>query len=571
MFNIPPRIGSRTRIWGLLLATLGSVSANAQPFAYVANTQGNNVSVVDTSTNSVVANTTVRGGPSGVAITPDGGLVYVTTQSSNQVAVISRPSNTVVTTIPVGVGPMGVAITPSGTQAYVVNQGSDNVSVIRIPSNSVVATIPVGSRPSGVAVSPNGARALVTNIWSGELSVIDTGANYVTATIPLAVGSSGVAISPDSSFAYVTNQYTNTVSVISLNTNSVVAVVPVQRYPNSLAVAPNGSRVYVTNGNSRSVSVIDTGSRAVIANIEVGANATAVAITADGSRAYVTNALSYSVSVIDTASNSVIATLNNLGIFPVAVAITPSGGGQPQPLPPPPPPCTYSLSPNNLSFPSGGGNGSATINASAGNCGWTASVNAGWVIITSSSSGNGSGVLNFFTSPNSSTDGRSATLTVAGQNLNISQSGAAPVPVFPGIRVNCGGPGFTDSFGRFWAGDESGNQTKTTAGIGGADFPTLYQSERWAADSLQYSFPVPNGSYNVRLKFAELYLTRPGQRTFNIVINGNTVLYNFDVFGEAGRNRAIDKTFPVPVSGGQITIQLVALEGNPKVNAIEIY
>src|SRR6185295_19519699 len=46
---------------------------------------------------------------------------------------------------------------------------------------------------------------------------------------------------------------------------------------------------------------------------------------------------------------------------------------------------------------------------------------------------------------------------------------------------------------------------------------------------------------------------------------------NFDPFSAAGgSNRAIDKSFSVTVTNGQIDLQLVALVSNPKISAIEI-
>jgi len=74
------------------------------------------------------------------------------------------------------------------------------------------------------------------------------------------------------------------------------------------------------------------------------------------------------------------------------------------------------------------------------------------------------------------------------------------------------------------------------------------------------------------LKFAEIYETAAGRRVFNIVINGQTVTSNFDVFAEAGgANRAIDKQYQVNVTGGLVTIQLVPVVSNPKINGIELY
>ena len=47
------------------------------------------------------------------------GFAYVTNGVSNNVSVIDTSTNTVLTSIPVGSYPLGVAITPDGTRAYV--------------------------------------------------------------------------------------------------------------------------------------------------------------------------------------------------------------------------------------------------------------------------------------------------------------------------------------------------------------------------------------------------------------------------------------------------------------------
>src|SRR5215831_19577435 len=54
----------------------GTATAEAQTRAYVTSFQDNTVSVIDTSTNTVVATIPVVG--SGIAITPDGTRAYVT-------------------------------------------------------------------------------------------------------------------------------------------------------------------------------------------------------------------------------------------------------------------------------------------------------------------------------------------------------------------------------------------------------------------------------------------------------------------------------------------------------------
>jgi hypothetical protein len=152
---------------------------------------------------------------------------------------------------------------------------------------------------------------------------------------------------------------------------------------------------------------------------------------------------------------------------------------------------------------------------------------------------------------------------------NGSGSGFTP------LRVRAGGGAVTDASGNVWSADtgfiggytwSDGNQ------VGNTDTPALYQTQRYSLGApLEYSFQVPNGAYSVTLKFAETFFTSAGQRVANIAINGQPVQQNFDIVSAAGgANLAIDKTYPVTVSGGVIDIQLTPVLQNPEINALQI-
>ena len=114
----------RTSIKLLLLffALITCFTAYSQPYAYVTNYVSNNVSVINTVTNQVIATIGVGDGPWGLAVTPDGSKVYVTNYlQGNNVSVINTATTQVVTTIPVGASPHGIAVTPDGSKVYVAN------------------------------------------------------------------------------------------------------------------------------------------------------------------------------------------------------------------------------------------------------------------------------------------------------------------------------------------------------------------------------------------------------------------------------------------------------------------
>lgn len=153
------------------------------------------------------------------------------------------------------------------------------------------------------------------------------------------------------------------------------------------------------------------------------------------------------------------------------------------------------------------------------------------------------------------------------------EPGSVSVSSLPSMFVNAGGASYTDEGGTRWAADADfagGATWSTGSNIFNTPTPALYQTCRYGAFS--YNFGVPNGNYNVTLKFAEISVSGPGQRLFNVSINGAQVLSNFDIFASAGgANMATDRTFGVTVTGGQISIQFTNGAVNmPMLSAIAI-
>jgi T5SS/PEP-CTERM-associated repeat protein/YVTN family beta-propeller protein len=323
--------------------------------AYISNADSNEVSVIDTSTNTVVAAVPVGNSPFGVAIKPDGTRAYVANAFSSDVSVIDTSTNTVVATVGLANSPYGVAITPDGGRAYVTNPTSNGVSVIDTSTNTVIATVPVGSVPYGVTITPDGGRAYVTNNQEDSVSVIDTSTNTVIATVPVGTFPYGAAVNPNGSRVYIANEFNGDVSVIDTSTNTVIATVAVGDAPYGVAITPDGSRAYVANFSSNNVSGIDTSTNTVVATIPVGTAPYGVAITPDGSRAYVANSISNNVSVIDTSTNTVVATVavgsdprplgNFIGAVPQCSSPTPTPTSTPTPTASPTATPTPSITP----------------------------------------------------------------------------------------------------------------------------------------------------------------------------------------------------------------------------------
>jgi hypothetical protein len=171
-------------------------------------------------------------------------------------------------------------------------------------------------------------------------------------------------------------------------------------------------------------------------------------------------------------------------------------------------------------------------------------------------------------------------VTVSGSQLAITLVQRSGLPAVNGIEiqsvpytpvlVNVGGPAYS-----VWSADSgcsNGTLYSVANAIGNTADQQVYQTLRYSGSGSQNcSYAVPNGSYTVKLKLAELYWTVTGQRVFDVQINGTTVDTNLDLFGRAGAvYRAYDPSYTVTVTGGQINISLVPRIGLPSLNGVDI-
>jgi glucose/arabinose dehydrogenase len=84
--------------------------------------------------------------------------------------------------------------------------------------------------------------------------------------------------------------------------------------------------------------------------------------------------------------------------------------------------CSYKVGSTNQSFGSAGGAGGVNVTAPQ-SCAWTASSNAGWIVVTSGSSGSGNGTVTYSVQANNGAV-RVGTLNVAGRTVVIKQKPA---------------------------------------------------------------------------------------------------------------------------------------------------
>jgi hypothetical protein len=161
--------------------------------------------------------------------------------------------------------------------------------------------------------------------------------------------------------------------------------------------------------------------------------------------------------------------------------------------------------------------------------------------------------------------------------------GAVTVSVEPGefpnlheVRISCGAPApFTDRRGHMWISDryyEGGRAVQRPApGLQGTLTPEAFASYR--EGSFRYSIPLKPGVYEMRLYFAEPSVASVTDRLFDLRVNGQDVLTEFDILAESGSTEsALVKVWRdiEPTEDGILKLEFVNRRAGALLNAIEL-
>ncbi|MGH9291166.1 MAG: YncE family protein [Acidimicrobiales bacterium] len=210
---------------------------------------GHTVTPIDLATRKPLAPIDVGPGPQGIAITPDGLRAYVadagaivTGQSGpvgNQVTPISLRTGTALRPITVGNGPTGIAVTPDGGTVYVTNLDSLSVTPIDAASDRPEAAIAVPGGPLAVVVA-QGYAWVVDAPSSSEpgnnLVPISLATGRATTPIDLDKGAQSLAVTPNGATAWVACLDAGVIEPVDLATRRVGAPIKVPGGPFSLAI-----------------------------------------------------------------------------------------------------------------------------------------------------------------------------------------------------------------------------------------------------------------------------------------------------------------------------------------------
>jgi YVTN family beta-propeller protein len=236
-------------------------------------TDGNNIVVIDLSTNKVVGNVGFDHGvrPHDPVFGPKDGMLYVTTELDKTVTVIDPKTLKIVGTIPTGQAESHMlVISHDGQRGYTANVGPGTVSVLDLHRRMTVKVIPVSGNTQRIAISNDDRWVFTADQTQPRLAVIDTATNKVSTWVPLEGVGYGSAVTADDRWLLMALPDQDKVAVIDLKQKKVVRSLAVGAYPQEVLMQPHSRMAYVSCMHSDQVAEIDTATWKVTRMIATG-------------------------------------------------------------------------------------------------------------------------------------------------------------------------------------------------------------------------------------------------------------------------------------------------------------
>lgn len=435
---------------------LGARESAASPgsFVYVAaanpciggsGTCNLNLFVYDAATSALVTTVLIATNTetsSGLAISQDGSRVYVSVADYSKVVVVDATRHQVIGSFAAPAG--SLAVSRDGRLLFIAS--GSGVHLIDTTTGHEIAQIPTANGEiyqNNIAADPVRDRVYWTAYVSpcaGTFHAYDT---TLGREIPVQSSSwwgggpwEDLFASRDGTRLYLTERVplcgpnrAGFVMVLDPATFAPVGGVGPE-FPNGAVDAPGRHRIYAWGdlppydqyGTPPSVWTFDRDTFASLAHLDI--EVASLIVTADELRGYATTGPSnlfpnapYTLTVLDLVSNAVASVIPLPGT-PSKVVTTPPAPAANV--------CSYRIDTHQSSWSLNGGSAPVALTT---NCTWAASSNASWAHI-SAQSGTGSTTLSITVDPNFSATNRTATVTIGGQLVNVTQASIASTAPF---------------------------------------------------------------------------------------------------------------------------------------------
>src|SRR5262245_13258688 len=285
------------------------------------NSAGDNVHIIDPSTNTVVGVIHGIEAGHGAGAAPDGSRIYISDEAESTLDIIDAKTLTILKKVPLSGHPNNMAVSKDGRRVYVgIIQEPGGVDVIDTAAMQRVKTVPTQGTIHNAYVTPDGKYVVAGSIAGATINVIDAATEQPAWTLKIDLGIRPMTFNsnPDGSTKWIFAQLTgfNGFAVVDFATHKEInriknpdlppgkSTVPEGSDPShGMAVTADGKTLVVCSRLNNYLYSYSLPDLKLVGSAELGGKGAAwVTLTPDGKSAYVANPVTNDVSVVDVAS-----------------------------------------------------------------------------------------------------------------------------------------------------------------------------------------------------------------------------------------------------------------------------
>jgi YVTN family beta-propeller protein len=219
----------------------------------VGDTAGNQMMFLDPNTGDVQKRMPVAD-PYQLGFSPDGKFLVVNGLARNQVDVYDATTEKLLKRFPVVATPSHLAFSPDSSTVFVSLQDSDKLAAFDLRTMTEKWTMPVGKTPAGV-MWLNG-KVLVANMGTDYIAVVDPATGHVQEHVQTGKGAHQMFLSPDGKILWVNNRAGGTTVSLNSTTLKLIRSYAIPGGPDDTDFAPGG-KLWITRRWAQKVAILD--------------------------------------------------------------------------------------------------------------------------------------------------------------------------------------------------------------------------------------------------------------------------------------------------------------------------
>ena len=284
-----------------LLALLGTREADATGMAFVLNSGGASISVVDMSSEKEIRRIPVLREPHHLALSPDGRELLVGDTVGNEMLFLDPATGAVTRRLPVA-DPYQLGFSPNGKFLTINGLARAQVDIYDAASMKLVKRFPLASMPSHLAYKPDSSTVYVSLQGTNRLAAIDLNRMVVLWNMP--VGKTPAGVLWHDGHVLVADMGADDIAVVDPADGKVLRRVHVGRGAHQMFLSPDGRVIWVNARVEGTTTALDARSLAVIRTYKIPGGPDCIDFAPDG-RLWITRRWAEKVAVLDPATGAV--------------------------------------------------------------------------------------------------------------------------------------------------------------------------------------------------------------------------------------------------------------------------